>query len=367
MRVIPIVNAVLVASVLYLLVFERGRLLEFAGITGGDTETTAATVLAAPIEPSTANVSVIVQRSQARELDRGVMVRGQTEAARRVEVRAETSGRVISEPLRRGALVSEGALLCEIDPGTRLASLSEKQARLTEAQLSATAATRLQEGGFRSETSAAGAMAALQAAEAAVKVAEAEIGKLTIRAPFAGLLEDDAAEMGSLLSVGGLCARVIALDPIKLVGFVAETEVDRIEQGALAGGRLSNGKTLIGNVTFLSRAADPNTRTFRVEVEVANSDLSVREGQTVEMLISAASAPAHLLPASALTLNNEGHLGLRLVQDGRAAFHRVELLRDSVDGVWLAGLPEIAEVIVVGQEYVTEGTQLNVHYREAAQ
>jgi multidrug efflux system membrane fusion protein len=362
MRIVPILNAVLVTAVLYGLVFERDRLLRFAGAD-------PAAPAAAPTAPqaqAAGAVGVIAQRSRAQPLDMGVLLRGQTEAARRLEVRAETSGRVISAPLRRGAKIDEGTLLCEIDPGIRAASLAEAEARLLEAEINASAALSLQQSGYRSDTAAAAAQAARQGAEAGVKAAEAEIARLTIFAPFAGLLEVDAAETGSLLTPGALCATVIALDPVKLVGFVAETEVDRIAEGAMAGGRLASGGTLAGSVSFVAHSADPNTRTFRVEVTVPNPDLSVREGQTVEMLIAAPGTTAHLLPASALTLDDEGRLGLRLVIDGHAVFQPVQVLRDAPEGVWLAGLPEVADVVVVGQEYVTEATPLLVTYREAA-
>lgn len=361
MRIIPIVNAVLVSTALYLLVFERDRLMAFAA--KGHAEAPAAT----PEPPVPGAVTVQVLRSQAQPLQQGVLTRGQTEAARRVEVRAETTGRVISDPARRGAQVAAGDLLCRIDPGTRPAALTEAEARLTEARLSANAASKLQAGGFRSETAAAGAQAALQAAEAGVLAVQEDIRRLTITAPFAGILETDAAETGSLLAAGGLCATVIALDPVKLVGFVPETEVDRVIPGAMVGARLATGQQITGRVSFLSRAADPATRTFRVEAEVPNPGLAIREGQTVEMIIAAAGTDAHLLPASALTLNDAGDLGLRLVVEGQARFFPVNLLRDTPDGVWLSGLPDRAEVIVVGQEYVTEGTPLTVSYTGAAE
>ncbi len=53
---------------------------------------------------------------------------------------------------------------------------------------------------------------------------------------------------------------------------------------------------------------------------MANADLSIRDGQTAEMMIATEGTPAHLLPASALTLDDDGRLGLRIVDaDSRAA------------------------------------------------
>ncbi len=210
--------------------------------------------------------------------------------------------------------------------------------------------------------------AAIESALAAVAAAQREIARLTITSPFDGLLESDSAELGSLMQAGSLCATVIQLDPIKLVGFVPETEVGRVEVGTQAGAQLVSGREVAGLVTFLSRSADTTTRTFQVEISVPNPDLSIRDGQTATIAISAAGALAHKLPQSALTLNNDGQLGVRTVEDGNVvAFMPIKLLRDEVGGVWVAGLPEKTDVIVVGQEYVTAGVRVAPTFREAAQ
>ena len=130
---------------------------------------------------------------------------------------------------------------------------------------------------------------------------------------------------------------------------------------------LVTGRRVAGTVTFLSRSADPTTRTFLVEIQVPNTDLSIRDGQTAEIAIAAAGEKAHLVPQSALTLNNDGSLGVRIVgPESIVEFRSVKVLRDSKDGVWIAGLPDQADVIVVGQDFVTEGVRVEPTFREAA-
>jgi multidrug efflux system membrane fusion protein len=149
---------------------------------------------------------------------------------------------------------------------------------------------------------------------------------------------------------------------------VPETDVERVQPGALAVAKLASGGQVEGEVTFLSRRADETTRTFRVEIRVDNPDLTLRDGQTAEIVISADGKTAHLLPQSALTLNDEGTLGVRLVTaENTAEFAAVSLLRDTTTGVWLAGLPETANVIVIGQEYVTDGVPVAPSYQELGQ
>lgn len=434
MRVVSLILAILVATALYMWVIERDatRAIFSGGMSDGNTGSELTTV-ASDEETSTAPgdaetkplITVVARKSVARDIDSAVILRGQTEAARQVDVRAETSATVVSPPLRKGAFVEEHTLLCELDPGTRAAKLlearaqlieakaraaeaesrvpeakarvKEARARLEEALVNQNAARRLSEGGYAAETRVKNAdadhasaeasveaalsgvtaaesgiqaaAAAIESATASVAAAETELERLKIRAPFAGLLESDTAELGSLLQPGSLCATVIQLDPMKLVAFVPETEVNRIQVGAMAFAQLAaGGSDVQGNVSFLSRSADPTTRTFRIEIEVDNTDLRIRDGQTVEIAISAAGAKAHLLPASALTLNDAGKLGLRTVSEaGVVDFAPVELLRDSAQGVWLAGLPDEINVIVVGQEFVTAGVIVAASFQEQTQ
>ena len=358
MRIVPILTAILVTAFLYFLVMERDSLLAFAGVTSEAAAEAAA-------EEERPQMAVVALHSKAREIDSAVILRGETQAARQVEVKSETSGQVISVPLSKGAFVEAGQELCRIDAGTRAAALAEAEARLAEAKLNETAASKLGKDGFASETRIASAKAVLTSAEAAVAAARRELDRTVIAAPFAGLLETDTAETGSLLQQGALCGTVIQLDPVKIVGFVPETEVSRISVGATAGARLVTGQEVIGAVTFLSRSADQQTRTFRVEIEVANADLSIRDGQTAETLIAAQGAEAHLIPASALTLADSGALGVRVVSaESKAEFRPVTLIRDTAQGVWVTGLGAEADVIVVGQEYVSDGVKVAATYRE---
>lgn len=359
MRIISILTALCVAVALYVLVMERDRLMPPAAAPAPQTVAPAAT--------GAAPVAVLVAVVQGQDVDNAVLLRGRTEAARAVEVRSETTARVVSDPRRRGAFVNQGEVLCRLDAGTRAEALAEAEARLAEAELNARNADALTTGGFGAETRRLAAQTALRAATAAAQNARRDLERLEIRAPFSGLIEDDAAELGTLLQPGGICARVIQLDPIRLVGFAAEADVGRIEVGAQAGGRLADGTVLAGRVTFLARSADPMTRTFRVEVTVPNADLAIRDGQTADMLIGTEAVRAHLIPASVLTLDDGGRVGVRLADVADTArFAPVRVLRDTAQGLWVTGLPDTARLIVRGQEYVTDGVALAVTLQRAA-
>lgn len=318
----------------------------------------------APAADEAPAVKVVAYRSTAQPVEGAVLMRGRTEAHRSVDLRAETPGLVISEPRRAGARVAKGDVLCQLDPGEREARLAEAKAQMTYAKADSDAAEALVARGITAENTAIGQRAALQAAQAAVRAAEIDMERLTIEAPFDGVLETDAAEIGSLLRVGDQCARIIALDPIKLVGFVPEVDVDKLEFGQTAFARLVTGKELAGSITFISRSADETTRTFRVEITAPNPQDAVRDGLTAEIFVPLAGGAAHLAPQNALTLDDAGRLGVRVVEDDRARFIPVDILRETREGLWLAGLPEQADIIFVGQEYVADGRAVEATLEE---
>jgi multidrug efflux system membrane fusion protein len=353
MRLFPILVSIAVAIAIYFFVMERDLLKSFSADEEVEIEM---------VEESVARsdaVSVVALHSVAQEVQSGIILRGRTEAARRVDVRSQTSGLVVSEPLRKGASVEEGQLLCSLDPGIRSAQLAEAKARLADAEISAANAADLAARGFGPETAVVSRQAGLQSAQAGVLQIEQEISRLEIRAPFAGLLETDSAEIGSLMQPGGLCATIIDLNTVKLVGFATETDINKIELGALAGADLVSGKRVIGQVTFLSRSSDPVTRTFRVEITVDNADLSIRDGETAEIGIALTGEMGHLLPQHVLTLDMNGTLGVRVAEDGFARFMPVTVLRDGAEGIWLAGLPDTVDVITVGLEFTIDGSEID--------
>jgi multidrug efflux system membrane fusion protein len=300
-------------------------------------------------------VPVMVLESQAQPTVNVLTVRGRTVAIRNVSVPAETAGLVISQPLRKGTTVAARDVLCRLDPGARAAQLLEAEAGLAEARVEAEAATTLSQKGFASETTRVARQAQLEAAQAQVNLVKLDIARLVIHAPFDGILETDTAEIGSRLGLGDTCATVIDLSSVKVEGYVSEREVDKIEPGQSATARLINERTIPGTISFISRVSDPETRTYLVEVTLPNQDGRIRDGMTAELRIDLPAEVAHLIPQTALTLDDAGRLGVRLAIEGKARFVEIQIIRDAIDGAWITGLPDRASVIVVGQEFVRDG------------
>lgn len=309
---------------------------------------------------------VVAIRPPAEQVARSLALTGRTEALRRIELRAETSGRVTASPVLKGQRVRTGDLVCRIEPGDRPARRLQAEAGLRQAEASHQSLYQLSQRGFAPRNRVLEAEAAVEAARAGLRQIDEEMARLDVRAPAPGLVDQAPAEQGSILSAGGLCATLVDLDPIRAVGFVREGEVASLRVGAKANVTLPGGRRVEGAVRYVSAAADPATRTFETAVEFPNPDFAVRDGLTAEIAIPLGGAAGRKLPQSALTLDSSGRLGVMTVQDSKARFVAVTILRDNAEGVWVEGLPDSPQVITVGQNFVSDGAAVKPYTPEEA-
>ena len=293
-----------------------------------------------------------------------IRIRGRTQAFRHVMVRAEEPGKLISEPVARGTRVSQGDVLCELAIDARDANLSESLSRLEQTQFEYKASLDLQKRGLQSDVIVAQQKAAVSAAEAAVSRAELALARTKILAPFDGVVETRSVELGDLLNVGAVCASVLDDSPMLLVGLVPEQNITALEVGSLVEAELVTGMRIGGHVIYLARAADTSSRSYRIEVEVDNSDTSIREGITAELLVDAQDLRAHQIPSSALTLDDTGEIGVKILDRNNVVqFQGVNIIGDSSNrlnsGVWVTGLSGTTTLVTIGQEIVFPGQRVN--------
>ena len=312
--------------------------------------------------PTKVRVAVIDASNQSRM----ITVRGKTENKRTVDVKVELPGTIVNRPVERGTLVAQNDLLCEISVEDRQVALVEAREALNQARIEFQGALKLKQKGFNSETAIAGAKARLAAAEANLSRRELDLSKIQVRAPFDGVVEDVHLEVGDFVTAGADCATVIDMDPMLLVGRVSEQDVIDLTLGQEAAGYLRNGEVVRGPVTFIGQQADPTTRTYAVEIQLPNPEHTLRSGITTEILIPVESVLAQKVSPALLSLDDEGNLGIRTVnEDYVVEFHPINILSDAPDGVWVTGLPTRVGVITVGQELVTAGERVDPIFQGA--
>ncbi len=324
---------------------------------GGHSAGTANATTTQQAGPPTVQVKVIPEAQ--REYD--VVARGRTQATRTVVVRSETAGVVAQAPILQGTAVKQGQVLCRLAVDARQATLDQARAMAKSADLTKQQNEKLAQQGFRAPSQVLQAQAQLDQARAGVRQAEIALEQVNIKAPFAGVFDQRAAEVGAYLSPGQPCGTMIELDPLLVVGDVPETEASKLRVGATATAKLVSGQTLSGRIRYVARDADPQTRTYHLEVTLPNPGMNVRSGLSAEVHVAAGSGPSHLVPVSSLVLDSAGRQGVRYVAtDGRVTFAPVKVSEETADGLWVTGLSGQVNLIVVGQSYVADGQKVQI-------
>lgn len=301
-------------------------------------------------------VTVAVRESVAEPVTRYHIAEGQTRPDRETAIRAETSGRIASVTARKGAQLGRGAEIARFEVAGRAAQLDSARAALDRAERDFANATELLERGVATADRVANARADLAAAEAALESAEQEFANIVLRAPFDGLLDDLAIDPGEFVSTGTEIGRMLDTDPLTVQVQIPQQAVRRIAPGQRAEVSFITGETREGEVRFVSVAADPETRTFRGEIEVANPDAAIPAGISAQLRIPVGEEIAHFISPALLSLDAGGVLGVKYVDaDAVVRFAPVEIVRAQTDGVWVSGLPDSVSIITVGQGFVSAG------------
>ena len=299
---------------------------------------------------------VRVEQIEAAPYTLELIVTGRTAANRDVELKVETSGRITEILVEEGDQVAAGDLIAKIAMDDRNEQLNRAQAQVEQHRIQYEASQELVESGWREKTSDAEDKADLQAALAELAAIRMDIARTDIVAPFDGVLDHLAIEVGDVVDVNDMIGTLYDFDPVLVVASVSEREVGHIGLGDVGHARLVTGGELDGTIRFVSQVAEPVTRTFRVELEVDNADGRIPHGLTADVVLPLATVPAHLISPSVLTLADDGTIGIKIVDDNDVVrFIPVTIIADRPDGIWVAGVPGTAVLITVGQDFVADG------------
>lgn len=311
---------------------------------------------AAPQTKRTHPMKVSVVDLKREQITREIVVQGQLEPKRRVQLRAQTSGRVVAVPVAKGLSVKEGELLVQIAAEDRPVQIARAQAEQRSQRLQVEGHRKLKQQGLQAETQLKAAEAALAAATAELERLRLDFSHTRITAPFDGVLEGRQVEIGSFVDRGDEVLEVVENCELLAVGQIPQQSAAWLNLGQSVTIRLLDGRKAQGKVSYLASVADAETRSFRVEATVPNADAALAAGVSAELRIAVADELAHFLSPAALVLDDQGRVGIKTVEkDNRVAFHPVTLVRTQTDGVWVAGLPESVRAIIQGQSFVVAG------------
>jgi membrane fusion protein (multidrug efflux system) len=285
-----------------------------------------------------------------------------------VQVSAEESGVIRTLYVERGQAVGEGDPIAKIDDSVLAAQVAQARAAAEFAAQTWERRRRLWEDDqVGSEIAYLEAKFAAEQSAASLASLEARLARTLIRAPFAGILDDRFVDVGAMVSPGQAVARLVDLEPIKVVAGVPERYAPDIRVGdqVMLDFEVLEGDATTTSIRYVSATVDPRNRTFAIEVQLPNPGRVIKPQMIAAMGVTRRAVDdAIVVPQDALVRTEDGYVAFVAVErDGtpRAEARSVVLgprRRNLV--VIESGLEAGDRLIVVGQKSVENGDHIRI-------
>jgi membrane fusion protein (multidrug efflux system) len=307
---------------------------------------------AAPSAPP----AVVVEVSQVRrEAIRDVVdLVGQLEAEESVMIKPETEGTIASIEFREGSRVAEGALLFRLRDDEQRARLREAEAALTLSRADYERAQTLRKRQAISEAELDRALSRWQQSAAERDLAEVELRRTEIRAPFGGVLGARLVAPGDRVDRDVGLVEIESVDRLRLVFSIPEIGVGLARQGTPVTITVAPfpDRSFTGEVYFVAPSLDPRTRRLLLKAWVSNAEGVLKPGLFAQIRVEIARHDDALtIPEAALAYDAGGAYVWRVGESGHAERVAVDL------GIRRAGRVEVAGgALREGDRLVSAGT-----------
>lgn len=308
-------------------------------------------------------IQVELMESKAHEETVYLSFTGVVDTGQSVDILPEISGEIVDVYVSSGDRVNKGDAILKLKEYDYMEQYERAKALVKQYEVEYQASESLNEKGYRSQTQAEAAFAAVQSSKADLKRAQINLENTTVVAPLSGYVDKIAVGKGDFITAGKPITTVINLDEIFVVINVSEKNVRKIKLGNIARVNLANGYQTEGKVSFVSRVVNPVTRTYRVEITIPQNDceMFITKGMIADVQLAMDTVIAHKVPASALILNDDGIIGVKIIEkDNTVSFLPVEIIDEKQDGVFIFGVPNNIRLITSGHYFVNVGNKVRI-------
>ena|GEM_PF-157507 len=299
--------------------------------------------------------------SRAETIPTYVYAQGVAQPFRTNDVFAETGSVVDRIDIQQGDRVAVGDELAHLKLEARASRLESAEARVSQLAADADAISQLVRDGFATPSRLRDLRSQLENARATLAEVREQVEDTAVRAPISGTVSELYVNENQSLSAGAAIMRIVNNSPLRVMVAVSQRKVGRINRGDPAIVQFVVGDTAKGRVCFVAPAADPETRTFRVEIRIPNDDGAIPSNISTEVRLRTGEEKAHFVSPAVLALDDSGRLGLKSVTSEREVeFIPVDIVRSERDGFWITGPPEEFRLIHRGQGFVRQGEKVRL-------
>lgn len=308
-------------------------------------------------------VQVKLVESKAQEETIYLSFTGVVDTQQSVDIVPEINGEIIDVYVSSGNKVNKGDAILKLKEYDYVEQCERAKALVKQYEAEYQASESLNEKGFRSQAQAEAAFAAVQSAKADLKRAQINLENTTIAAPLSGHVDKVTVGKGDFITAGKPITTVINFDEVIIVVHVSEKDIEKIKLGNIAKLNLANDYQTEGEVSFVSRIMSPATRTYRIEITIPknNYEMFITKGMMANVQLAVGTVIAHKVPASTLILDDDGLIGVKIVEkENTVSFLPVEIIDQEQDNILISGIPNDIKLITLGHYFVNVGDEIQV-------
>ena len=316
--------------------------------------------------------SYTTQEVSVHQLADSVRAIGTVQACQEVEISSEISGRIKKILFTVGDHVKRGDLLVVIDDETRQIALTQKKALLKKAEATRKKAVKdAQKGGslFKQgvisdsesddiELGKEIAGADLDLARADVMKAEKELRDTKIVAPFDGTVALEDVEIGKMVTPGQDLLTLVDISQVKIVITVSELDITKLSVGSHVEIVIDSlpGTPFTGRVSTVGLKADDATRTYPVEIIVANTGEMLLPGMISRVTIATREPKEVIMIPRTAVRSEKGQMVTYVLHQGKVEQRRVYLGQEQGEQVIVEKGLEAGDMLVVSGDVNRSGT-----------
>ena len=235
------------------------------------------------------------------------------------------------------------------------------QSALAEHSIAQDSLALIQQGAREEDRQAAKAQ--VQGAEAALRLAQVQLGYTMLLASIAGVVAERHVDRGAFVTLSTPVVTIMAMDRVRIVGRVSERDLGTLRLGQRAELRVDAypDAVFIGEVTQISPTVYQESRTVELELTVDNPDHRLKPGMFGHIsLIVEVHRNVLLVPRVAVRSDGSGEK--IFILNERSAHARPVTTGFTTDH-WAVVLDNVQageEVIVAGQDHLTDGSPVIV-------
>jgi len=241
---------------------------------------------------------------------------GSGRARQQVTLTTRVAGVITDVLFEGGTRVKRGDALVKLDAGPEAIAVETAEAQRAQAADTVARYKKLSEGTI-SRVAEAEAATALKVADAELRRARDQLDRMTIRAPFDGIMGLTDLQAGDYIAIGTPIATIDDRSTLLVEFTVPEAVAMSMKKGLPVRANLiaRSGEVYQGSVQAVGTRIDSVSRTLSVRAEIPNPDLTLIPGSTFSVSVRLPGEEAPILPALAIQWDRQGAYVWRVKED----------------------------------------------------